>query len=161
MAKVLSQKQQPVLINVLSGFTKLKWPPNSRHQPVLMDDLFGWLKSVWVIFIFILNISIRGVTVVVKHLWSFKTAIACLTSWAWWPGWAACWGQLLTMCQESVWGRSECSEGYHWFYHLLSDMWAPHYTGAMASGKRAAGSFQPTPPVGLGDRDGLTETCYK
>lgn len=41
MAKVLSQKQQPVLINVLSGFTQLKWPPSGRHHPVLMDDLFG------------------------------------------------------------------------------------------------------------------------
>ena len=77
-----------------------------------------------------------------------------LTSWARWPGRAACWAEVLTMCQRSVWERSGCSGGRHWFYRSPSDRWAPRYTGAMVSEKRAARCSLPTPPADLDDRHG-------
>lgn len=82
-----------------------------------------------------------------------------LTSWAWVPGWAACWALPVkpTMCCWTAWGMSVCLETPHWSCRWLSDMSAPRCTRAKASGKRGAGCFLPAPHVGLvrqRDRDG-------
>lgn len=53
MAKVLSQKQQPVLINVMSGFTQLKWQTSPCSN--------GW--PVWLI-----KICLSDIHIYIKHI---------------------------------------------------------------------------------------------